>query len=154
MATAAEDGLLTPTHPRRSPTLLTRRSQQHFGRPKKQSPLLSIRRTIQCRGHSYRTRDESCRLGLTLSDRFYTPTLIRPNNENGGRMGHVSQIELVAATSIAARRDRHDCGGLLRGVRQMKTFALFAATCAIALGAEAMKVATGPHSATDCRRTV
>jgi hypothetical protein len=42
---------------------------------------------------------------LTLSDRFYTPTLIRPDNE---REGWVMSRKLtwVVATSTAARRRR------------------------------------------------
>jgi hypothetical protein len=51
------------------------------------SLLSSIRRIIQTRGHSCaRTSRPSCRLGrgLTRSDRFYTPTLIRPTSGSDG----------------------------------------------------------------------
>src|SRR5262249_53274680 len=55
--------------------------------------LLSIRRIIQTRGHSCaRTSRPSCRLGrgLTLSDRFYTPALIRPTSGSDGSCCHPS----------------------------------------------------------------
>ena len=53
----------------------------------------SIRRIIQTRGHS--CADPAAKppfgSGLTLSDRFYTPTLIRPDNERGdGVMSHTN----------------------------------------------------------------
>jgi hypothetical protein len=71
---------------------LTRRSQQHFGCPKKHSPLSSIRRTIQCRGHSCADPAVKPLFGSkpTLSDRFSTPALI---SQRAGGMAHVSQIE-------------------------------------------------------------
>src|SRR5262249_21593858 len=74
---------------------------------KKHSPLSSIRHTIQSRGHSYRTPRPEPPFGsrLTLSDRFYTPTLIRPDNKREGWvMSH--KLSWVAATSTAARRER------------------------------------------------
>ena len=58
-------------------------SHRHRLFKKLHSLLSSIRRIIQTRGHSCaRTSRPSCRLGrgLTRSDRFYTPALIRPTS--------------------------------------------------------------------------
>ena len=71
---------------------LTRRSQRRslwairIGCPKNDTPLSSIRRIIQRRGHSCAdpTAKPSFGSRLTLSDRFYTPTLTRPDNERAG----------------------------------------------------------------------
>ena len=62
-------------------------SHRHRLFKKLHSLLSSIRRIIQTRGHSCaRTSRPSCRLdrGLTPSDRFYTPALIRPTSGSDG----------------------------------------------------------------------
>jgi hypothetical protein len=62
-------------------------SHRHRLFKKLHSLLSSIRRIIQTRGHSCaRTSRPSCRLGrgLTRSDRFYTPALIRPTSGSDG----------------------------------------------------------------------
>jgi hypothetical protein len=79
-----------------------------------------------------------------LSDRFYTPTLIRPDNEREGwATSHKSTW--VAATSTTARCERRDCGGLLRGVMIMKRIAL--AVLALAVLGIGLTLALAPARA-------
>jgi hypothetical protein len=77
----------------------------------------SVRRIIQIRGHSCADPAAKPLFGsqLTLSDRFCTPTLIRPDNEQG--MAHVPQIELgcrrfdgrmLVPAGVSLRGDSHE----------------------------------------------
>ena len=64
------------------------------------SLLSLIRRIIQPRGRSARTHGQAA-VRPTLSDSFYTPMLIRPDNEREG-WGHVSQIGFDGAAALAS----------------------------------------------------
>jgi hypothetical protein len=78
-------------------------SHRHRLFKKLHSLLSSIRRIIQTRGHSCaRTSRPSCRLGrgLTRSDRFYTPALIRPTSGSDGSCHSLWNL-------LAASRQRH-----------------------------------------------